>query len=307
MKKIIIFIGKGGVGKTTLAVSISSFFATLKKSVYLVSLDPAHNLFYFMGINSSDSITKVNNYLTVEEFDIDQYIRKYLKHTSETMKNTYRHLSILNLEGMFNVLKHSPGMSEYAVIHALYELIEKWKIRVDYFVIDTPPTGLTLRLFTLPITTLTWLENLKYMRMKILERRGQIRHIKRDDPLWSKIVAEKENDPIFSELASQENMSRSLFKLFQNQAICRIVLVLNYDELSIKEGIRIIRELRDLKVPVSLIVFNKASVEDRKDISVDEIYSISPDIPHIEIPLMKSVVSGDEKEIIGELLIEYLT
>lgn len=303
MDKVIIFIGKGGVGKTTLSVSVSSFFAELKKRVYLVSLDPAHNLFHFMGIDSHDSIIKIDNHLTMEEFDIDEYIKRYLRHTSEMMKNTYRHLSILNLEGMFDILKHSPGMTEYAMIHALYELIQKWKTMVDYFIVDTPPTGLSIRLFALPTTTLTWLERLKDMRLNILDRRRQIKHIKKDDVLWNEITTEKERDPVFSELITQEGISRDLLNLFQNQEMCRIVLVLNCDELSIKEGVMIIKELRDLNIPVGLIVFNK-TIKDKKNISIKEICSFN--IPQVEIPQINSSVLKDQKEIIGEQLVEWL-
>lgn len=304
MERIIIFIGKGGVGKTTLSVSISSFFATLKRKVYLVSLDPAHNLFHFMGIDSHDPVVEINNYLVMEEFDSDHYIKRYLKHTSEIMKDTYKHLSILNLEGMFDILKHSPGMSEYAMIHALYELIQKCKTSVNYLVIDTPPTGLSMRLFTIPTTTLIWLEKLKDMRMKILNRRRQVRHIKGSDTLWSRLAVEKEKDPVFSELITQEEILRDLLDLFKNQEICKIVLILNYDELSIKEGIEVLRELKDLNIAVSLIVFNKVSAEDKKDISI--VNKIPSEIPQVEIPLMKPLHSKDQKERIGELLAGWL-
>lgn len=263
MKKLFFFLGKGGVGKTTLAGSFAAYLANNSHKVFLASIDPAHNLFDFFGMEpGKKGPVKLSEGLTVEEFDIDSYLKKFLKESSRKMKKTYHYLQMINLENMFDVLKHSPGMEEYAMLAALQELLDAWESGVDYMIIDTPPTGLMLKIFFIPNTTLLWIGKLKELRLKILERRSQIAHIKGKDEFEEGVPLDVSDDVIFKELQAQEELSKKLSKMFADTEICKKVLVLNYDELSIKEGLKIINDLSTINVSVDLAVLNKKGMSD---------------------------------------------
>ena len=60
---VLFFLGKGGVGKTTISCNTANYLSNNKKSTYLLSIDPANNVFDFYHINSKSSIKTINEYL----------------------------------------------------------------------------------------------------------------------------------------------------------------------------------------------------------------------------------------------------
>ncbi len=305
MKGFFVFLGKGGVGKTTLSCSLAVYLAERGNSVYLASIDPAHNIFDFFGIKSRQGPVSVLPGLTVEEFDVDGYLKEFLRDTTKRMKQTYRHLQIINLENMFDVLKHSPGMEEFSLVSAVDELIGKWKDEVDYIVMDTPPTGLMIRIFSLPVTTIMWLEKLKDLRRKILERRSQILHIRPDAFGEEKVPFDEKDDPILSQLGRHEEMASRLVGLFRDSSLCKKILVINHDELSVKEGEKILRDLMDLSFEVNALALNK------KGMRIDESIELPGEmatLPRVEIPFFpEDATPRDKMSHVGEKIFEMLS
>ncbi len=297
MKRLFFFLGKGGVGKTTLAGSFASYLADAGDKVFLASIDPAHNLFDFFGLDRQKGAVEISKGLMVEEFDIDAYLKKFLSESSKKMKKTYHYLQMINLENMFDVLKHSPGMEEYAMLSALKELLDTWKSRVDYIVIDTPPTGLMLKIFFIPKTTLIWIDKLKQLRKKILERRSQIGHIKGKDAFDEKVACDVEEDVVFKELQDQERMSKELLDIFSSRELCKKILVLNYDELSIREGVKIVQDLGSINISVDLAVFNKKGMTDISNIeyALENFLKDVKIFKKVDIPFYRNHVTPRDK------------
>lgn len=295
MKKLFFFLGKGGVGKTTLAASFASYLSGKGARVFLASIDPAHNLFDFFGTKPSKGQLKITENLTLEEFDIEQYLRTFLRDSSKKMKDTYRYLQMINLENMFDVLKHSPGMEEYAMLSALHDLLDKWRDKVDYIVIDTPPTGLMLRIFSLPRATVMWIEKLKDLRTKILARRSQITHIKGRDALGKGISCESDSDVIFQQLTTQEKLAREIWQILNDDEICRKILVLNYDELSVREGIKITRDLDSLGIRINLAVFNKRGMSDVPGDKIKDLFSQMQAVKKVQVPFYRQRFTPRDK------------
>ncbi len=299
MKKLFFFLGKGGVGKTTLAGSFATYLSKNFKKVFVASIDPAHNLFDFFGITVRSGPVEISDNLIAEEIDVDLYLKKFLKEASLKMKKNYHYLQMINLENMFDVLKHSPGMEEYAMVSALEELIRIWSSQVDYIVIDTPPTGLMLKIFFLPTTTLLWIDKLKKLRKKILNRRSQLVHIKGKQVFGEDIACDEEEDIVFKELEMEAKSSKELLNIFSNPEVCKKVLVVNYDELSIREGIKIINELATIDISVDLMVCNKKGMTDpiSPDKEVEKVLDKLKSLKKVEIPFYRDYVTPRNKMI----------
>jgi len=256
--KILFFTGKGGVGKSTLAAAYA-WQLSQKHRVLIVSLDPAHNLGDIFGVEVRGE-WRFSQTLFLKEVDLKKLSKAYLKREIRVLSDTYKYLQILNLDTYFTVLKYSPGIEEYALLTSIEESI-KTENSFDYIVFDTPPTGLTLRFLALPQITVTWLDRLTQIRKKIIEKCYTIQNIKGPQSAGETILSyDEKDDGILQKLYSLKSNYQSLNRILQGND-CSIVLVFNPDMLSLKESLRLIKGLKELKLPLRLLLHNKISPE----------------------------------------------
>jgi len=131
-KKVIFTMGKGGVGKTTLAAAIALGLAKKGKIVHLTTTDPAAHLEYV--IHEADGIT-------MSHIDENEELQKYREEVLAKAKATGA--SAADIAYIEEDLR-SPCTQEIAVFRAFAEVVEKADDQV--VVIDTAPTGHTLLL-----------------------------------------------------------------------------------------------------------------------------------------------------------------
>jgi len=273
-------LGKGGVGKSTLSASLAYYLSQKGYKVYLASIDPAHNLCDIFSISPLVGVKQIEPCLWIEEIDIDAYLRLFLHQIETKTKHIYRYLQILNLDKMFTLIKHTPGMEEAATLYALKDIFTKHN-DMDYIIVDTPPTGLMLKIFTLPFSTKLWLEKLMLWRKAILDRRRSIAHIKGKDYFGQNIALEPEEDAVFQELKEQKNMVEFLQILFTNKEKTNFFLVLNPDKLALLEGKSIREGLKSLNIYITLVLLNKTGL-----IPISQEIKFFTDIPIKKIPFL---------------------
>ena len=259
--KVIFFTGKGGVGKSTLA-SASAWQLSQKNRVLIVSLDPAHNLGDIFGVQVRSG-KRFSDTLYLKEVDLKKLSKAYLEREINVLSDTYKYLQVLNLDSYFSVLKYSPGIEEYALLTSIEETIRS-ETEFDYIIFDTPPTGLTLRFLALPQVTITWIDRLVQIRRKILEKCYTIHRIRGPQSDEETLLSfDEKDDGILQKLYSLESSYRSLNRVLQGEDSA-IVLVFNPDMLSLKESIRLIDGLRELNLPLRLVLHNKISPDNQE-------------------------------------------
>lgn len=130
-KKVIFTMGKGGVGKTTIAASVALGLAARGKNVHLTTTDPAAHLKFVMS--ETDKIT-------MSHIDEKEELKKYQQEVLNKARETMSEEDLAYIEEDLR----SPCTQEIAVFRAFADIVEKAEDQI--VVIDTAPTGHTLLL-----------------------------------------------------------------------------------------------------------------------------------------------------------------
>ncbi len=269
------FIGKGGVGKSTTSALTALALARAGRSVLLVSLDPAHNLADIFDASLGRKPKTVRPGLLVAQGDQKYWTDQYLKGVEDQIKRTYTYQAAFNLQGHLRILRHSPGIEEYAMALA-FNHYRQQHAQADHVLFDMPPTALTMKFFSLPALSLTWLEHLTTLRDEIVRKKAMITRIKVGK-------ADVERDKISNKLREQADFYTAMRDLFQDSAACRVCLVLNPEKLSRAEGGRIRDAMDDLGMAPASVVVNKCLPGD--DPGMADMADLFPGVPTRGMPV----------------------
>jgi len=259
VRNTIFFLGKGGVGKTTLSSAFALALARKGKNVLVASLDPAHNLGDALETTLNGRPKKVEPNLDALEVNLAEWVDKYLEESREQLKANYSYNMTLNLDSFFSILKYSPGTEEYAVLWAIEDIHCRLAPSYDFVVFDTPPTALSLRFLSLPAISGLWVAELTKLRERILKSRQTIVRLNPESPVAASCV-DKNDDKVYGKLGSIRTRLKALDTLFSKHGFLSVIV--NPDDLSVFEALRIKEELLKLGIPLSAVCVNKQGVSD---------------------------------------------
>lgn len=169
LPRITLVVGKGGVGKTTCAVGIAASYAARGQRALIVSTDPAAALADVVGspVGTSDTPVPEHPRLSARQLAASELRREFLARWRDVIteiidRGTY--LERGEVEGLVDAAL--PGGDEIFAVLALADLIAEGTSRYDRIVVDTAPTGHTVRMLELPETFRALVSMLDLMQEK---------------------------------------------------------------------------------------------------------------------------------------------
>lgn len=191
-KKVIFTMGKGGVGKTTIAAAIALGLSAKGKKVHLTTTDPAAHLKFV--INESNNITMSH---IDEQLELEKYKEEVLSKARETMADE-------DIEYVEEDLR-SPCTQEIAVFRAFAEIVDKSEDQI--VVIDTAPTGHTLLLLD---STQSYNQEIKRSQGDIPESvKKLLPRLRNADETEVIIVTLAEATPVYEATRLEEDLIRA--------------------------------------------------------------------------------------------------
>jgi arsenite/tail-anchored protein-transporting ATPase len=244
--RISFFIGKGGVGKTTVAASYALWRTSKKprRPLLLLSTDPAHSLGDVLREPLSDEPKRIQARLFAREIDAGVEVGRFLDDNRANILKVIEKGSFFTADEIGPLLDATlPGMAEIAGLLAIDEALEADKY--EEIIVDTAPMGHTLRMFDMPGHFAELLDFLRTasQRDEILAARFANKRLAPDPFLeqWSEMVAR-----LRETLVSRES---------------QIVMVSTPEPFSLEETLRAsdwLIDENDEEIPVSAIVLNRS-------------------------------------------------
>ncbi|SHK47051.1 ArsA family ATPase [Thermocrinis minervae] len=219
LKRIVLFGGKGGVGKSTLSCALSLKLSSFGKTL-LLSLDPMHSLSGILKIEVPPEPREVYPNLFACELDAQKVAREYVDRVLENLRAV---LSPKALEGFLrfaSILYQSPTSLETASLDRLADYIMQGDY--EYIILDFAPTGNMLRILNTIDLLKDWF--------------GWIVEVAKEHRRISSYLGREEK--LLDMLLEREKKVKTLKKTFEEKGI--LFAVARDEELSIEEAKRLL-------------------------------------------------------------------
>lgn len=318
LPKVIFIGGKGGVGKSTTASGLAFSLANMGKKSLLVSTDPAHNLSDIFGIKLSNQVTAASKQLDIIEIDAQKEAKLYVEKVAKSMRGFVGANSYDRIDDYFLKVADSASTLEAALFERLSQILTIDINSYDHIIIDTAPTGHTLRLFFMPGQLRDWSKNLLSMQERGGMAESVLGHLSKGDN-------GRFSDPDgfirgqLIELLDERYQRYSAFaNLIKDTKRCGIILVLNASKLALNETLRAIDNLKQKGLSPYAILLNKVLPASSSDeflharIKQEMEYIVASDkhfsaYRYAKMPLFKvDITNIDRLKIFGETLFKVI-
>jgi arsenite-transporting ATPase len=227
--RILLFSGKGGVGKTSLAAATGLELSRLGYRTLVMSVDPAHSLADAFDLETDLFHGKtgdpypISDRLAIHEVNIQKEIKRHWKEISSYVVSVLRTTGISDVEA--EELAILPGMEELSAMMWVNQF--RREQLYDVIVLDCAPTAESMRFVSMP-TTLEW-----YMKHIFPFQRGIIRAVR---PIANRVSpVELPTEGYFSNIQQLFAKLDGIAELLEDPAQTSVRLVTNPDRMVLRE------------------------------------------------------------------------
>ncbi|KAI4141135.1 MAG: hypothetical protein L6R39_005491 [Caloplaca ligustica] len=306
-----IFVGgKGGVGKTTTSCSLAIQMAKVRKSVLLISTDPAHNLSDAFSQKFGKEARLIDGFTNLSAMEIDPNgsIQDLLKEGGEGAEQAMQEMG--GIGSMMQDLAFSiPGVDEAMSFAEVLKQVKSLSYEVIIF--DTAPTGHTLRFLQFPTVMEKALAKLSQLSTQF-------------GPMLNSVIGARGGLPggqqLDEVLAKMESLRETISEVnaqFKNADMTTFVCVCIPEFLSLYETERMIQELTSYEIDTHAIVVNQLLFPKKSNDCeqcnarrkmqkkyLEQIEELYDEFNVVKMPLLVEEVRGKEKlESFSEMLI----
>jgi arsenite-transporting ATPase len=239
--RIILYLGKGGVGKTTTAAASALRSAELGYRTLVVSTDIAHSLADSLDVPLTGEPTEIAPNLFAQEINVVEEVRKHWGKMQGYVG------SALRKQGMSKAIAEEmaiiPGMEE--VVSLLHINKQAMEGAFDRVIVDAAPTGETIRLLTVPESFQWYMGRVSGWSDPTLKMAGA---------LVRRFLPDKD---VFSSLDKLVTDVKALQAVLTDPHVTSYRVVLNPEKMVVKEGARAVTYLSLFDYPVDGVVINR--------------------------------------------------
>ncbi|WP_010524099.1 ArsA family ATPase [Nesterenkonia sp. F] len=280
-RRVLFIGGKGGVGKTSVASALALRRAREGARVLLISTDPAHNLGHLWERRLGDSATTVwadeesaeqsaddaapgaagAGRLDAVEIDPDATASAHLDEVGSTLRSMMPEHLHSEVDKHLDLAARSPGTHESAMLERLAVLLDEGPAGHDLIIVDTAPSGHTVRLMALPEIMTAWTEGLLDRRTRAERFGAAVRALDGDDDPES-TSSEGRDRRIRRAITRRRDRFATMRAMITDAGRCSFVIVLTAERLPVLESAALRDQLAEAGVAVGGFVVNRLSPSD---------------------------------------------
>ncbi len=248
--RIILYSGKGGVGKTSVSAATGIISSNKGYRTVVLSTDPAHSLSDSLDVRLNGEPLEIKDKLWAMEVDVNAEIRKNWDSIRKYL------VKVLNSQGLNEITAEEllmfPGIEDLFSLLKIREFYDNG--RYDVAVIDCAPSGNTARMLAIPEAIRWYMEKYFHIEKRVVTA---IRPIA--EKLSRVPMPDKE---IFSAFEELYKKIESLRKILVNPEVTSIRLVANPEKMVFQESQRALGYFHLFGLQVDLVIINKVFPEE---------------------------------------------
>ena len=265
--RILLFSGKGGVGKTSLAAATGLRLAELGYRTLVMSIDPAHSLADSFDLDTdlfhsqtADPLA-INDRLSILELNIQKEVKRHWQEISSYVISVLRTTGISEVEA--EELAILPGMEELSAM--MYINQYRRENRYDVVVLDAAPTAESMRFISMP-TTLDW-----YMKHIFPFQRNLLKAVR---PIANRVAPfELPTDNYFANIRALFEKLEGVNEIMEDPKTTSVRLVTNPEKMVLRETQRAFVYFSLHGLTVDTVIVNRVLPHEVKDIWFNEWHS----------------------------------
>ena len=298
--RIILYTGKGGVGKTSISAATGLELARRGYRTLVMSIDPAHSLSDAFDLekrltdHEAGQLVNISKNLWIQEVDVQEEISRH-------WESVYAYVSgLLNVSGLEQTLAEElaifPGMEEVSSLLYVNQYVREKQF--DVMLLDCAPTGESLRFVSIP-TTLEW-----YMS-KLFKIERRVMKVMR--PMLGSVAGVPlPQEEYFQNLETLHRKLAGIDQLLADPKVTTVRLVTNPEKVVLKETQRAFTYFCLFGLTIDAVIVNRIlpdsvrdsffdswrDTQERWTHSVEEFFA---PVPVWRVPLFEDEVLGTDR------------